>query len=372
MSEGALSPTPFPSFPLHKVKERLFCGYQLLTDLFRSLGKYKSQGHRAVSAVCRGRGGYGRGSHRTSSFSPSHRSGCSPIYFAGRRHSRTRREAAQSRCCIDQRPTRDRPVRSPLSPFLSLSSSLTLPLPYSCFGPKHVSLKPILKTLPRIFSHADKTVRSEGSLLCLALHSYLGPALTPHLSELKPVQQKELGEAFEAADRGEKEEYGMGRLKPSRLTLSGKREVARREAEGQLNGGGGEGGEEGGEEAEEGTSSSCSSLSIPLTDLLHSSRGRRCSSRPVRVLRPHPHPLRSPSRLPHQPLLLQMEGPERARPRAPPRAPLLRPSLPTRQLRRPRLCACGSDGRRERLVRCASSAVYREAGEGTEGRICEV
>jgi cytoskeleton-associated protein 5 len=69
---------------------------------------------------------------------------------------------------------------------------------------------------------------------------------------LKPVQQKELGESFEAADRGEKEEYGFGRLKPSRLTLSGKKELARREAEGQLNGGSAEDGDEGEEGAEEG------------------------------------------------------------------------------------------------------------------------
>ncbi|GAA5910305.1 hypothetical protein JCM6882_003246 [Rhodosporidiobolus microsporus] len=116
-----------------------------------------------------------------------------------------------------------------------------------CFGPKTVSLPPILRTLPKIFAHADKTVRSQGQLLCLALHSYLGPALTPHLSELKPVQQKELSEAFEAADRGEKgDEFGFGRVKPSRFTVGQKREMARKEAEGQLNGGGGEEGEAGG------------------------------------------------------------------------------------------------------------------------------
>ncbi|GAA5992452.1 hypothetical protein JCM10908_000823 [Rhodotorula pacifica] len=104
-----------------------------------------------------------------------------------------------------------------------------------CFGPKSVNVKPILKTLPKIFAHADKTVRSEGQLLCLALHSYLGPALTPHLGELKPVQQKELGEAFEAADRGERgDDYGFGKIRPSRYTASQKKEMARQEAQGQL------------------------------------------------------------------------------------------------------------------------------------------
>ncbi|BGP14170.1 hypothetical protein JCM10213_002469 [Rhodosporidiobolus nylandii] len=120
-----------------------------------------------------------------------------------------------------------------------------------CFGPKIVTPKPLLKTLAKIFAHADKTVRAEGSLLALSLHSYLGPALTPHLSDLKPVQQKELQEAFDAADRGEREGFGVGRLKPSRETVSMKRERVRREAEGQLNGGGEEGGDGAAEEGEE-------------------------------------------------------------------------------------------------------------------------
>ncbi|GAA5893605.1 hypothetical protein JCM5296_002476 [Sporobolomyces johnsonii] len=117
------------------------------------------------------------------------------------------------------------------------------------FGPKSVSPKPILKTLPKIFAHADKTVRSEGSLLCLALHSYLGPALTPHLSELKPVQQKELQESFEAADRGEREGWGFGKVRQGRWTWTQKREMSVREAEGALEGGAGaEDGDQAGEE----------------------------------------------------------------------------------------------------------------------------
>ncbi|GAA5904142.1 Stu2p [Sporobolomyces salmoneus] len=118
-------------------------------------------------------------------------------------------------------------------------------------GPKAISLKPILQTLPKIFSHADKTVRSEGSLLCLSLHSYLGPALTPHLTDLKPVQVKELQESFEKSDRGEMEGYGMGKLKPTRFTWSVKREMKVKEAEGTLSGGEANGVEEDGVEAEE-------------------------------------------------------------------------------------------------------------------------
>ncbi|BGO97975.1 Protein STU2 [Rhodotorula toruloides] len=119
-----------------------------------------------------------------------------------------------------------------------------------CFGPKTANFKPILKTLPKIFAHADKTVRSEGQLLCLALHSYLGPALTPHLGELKPVQQKELGEAFEAANRGEKgDEWGFGKIRPSRFTVTQKKEMAVQEAQGQLEGGDNAGAVDGGHDA---------------------------------------------------------------------------------------------------------------------------
>ncbi|GAA5971652.1 hypothetical protein JCM11641_000672 [Rhodosporidiobolus odoratus] len=118
------------------------------------------------------------------------------------------------------------------------------------FGPKTVSPRPILPLLPKIFAHADKTVRAEGSLLALALHSYLGSALTPHLNELKPVQQKELQESFEKADRGENGEWGLGRLKPNRETATQKRERQRKEAEGQLAGGEAEEGAEAEEEQE--------------------------------------------------------------------------------------------------------------------------
>lgn len=103
----------------------------------------------------------------------------------------------------------------------------------SQFGSKTISLRPILRLLPKIFSHADKTVRAEGTLLALALHAYLGPALDSHLSELKPVQVKELTEAFEVADKGSE---GFGGLKQSRFTRSQKREKDVKQAEGALEG----------------------------------------------------------------------------------------------------------------------------------------
>jgi cytoskeleton-associated protein 5 len=84
-----------------------------------------------------------------------------------------------------------------------------------------------LALLPKIFAHADKNVRAEGTGLALALHAYLGPALDPHLSELKPVQVKELGEAFAKADEGEE---GFGKLKQSRFTKSQQLERERKAA----------------------------------------------------------------------------------------------------------------------------------------------
>ena len=116
------------------------------------------------------------------------------------------------------------------------------------FGPKSISIKPILPLLSKIFAHSDKTVRAEGTLLCLALHAYLGPALTSHLKDLKPVQLKELTEAFVKADgKGE----GFGAAKQTRFTRTQQRERAVKEAEGTLEGPGVENGEAAAEEAEE-------------------------------------------------------------------------------------------------------------------------
>ncbi|KAF9005621.1 microtubule associated protein [Cyathus striatus] len=74
---------------------------------------------------------------------------------------------------------------------------------------------PLLKTLPKIFSHTDKTVRSEGTQLTYILYQGIGQGIEPWLADLKPVQVKELKEAFDTMD---KEGKGKGTLKPERLT----------------------------------------------------------------------------------------------------------------------------------------------------------
>ncbi|CAO1622080.1 unnamed protein product [Sympodiomycopsis kandeliae] len=85
------------------------------------------------------------------------------------------------------------------------------------FGPKQVSPKAILKKLPDVFAHSDKTVRSEGSLLAQELHRYLGPALDPTIDSLKDIQAKELRAQFEEIDRA-----GAGKPLPPRNLLSQK------------------------------------------------------------------------------------------------------------------------------------------------------
>ncbi|KAI9315486.1 armadillo-type protein [Dichotomocladium elegans] len=65
------------------------------------------------------------------------------------------------------------------------------------FGaPKVVNPKPILKSIPKLFGHTDKNVRAETSALTVELYRWLGPAITQSLSDLKPVQLKDLEEAF--------------------------------------------------------------------------------------------------------------------------------------------------------------------------------
>lgn len=90
------------------------------------------------------------------------------------------------------------------------------------FGTQVAPPAPILKALPKIFAHADKNVRSEGTQLTHTLYQYIGPAIDPWLSELKPVQVKELQEAFEGMV---KEGKGKGTLKAERSTREHQRQA---------------------------------------------------------------------------------------------------------------------------------------------------
>lgn len=97
------------------------------------------------------------------------------------------------------------PVVDELLPFLShktpklvAASVHALLQIYLAFGARTVDPKPVLKSLPKLFSHADKTVRAETTALCVELYRWLKDAIKPmFFNDLKTVQQKELDEAFD-------------------------------------------------------------------------------------------------------------------------------------------------------------------------------
>uniref|UniRef100_A0A8D8W5H1 Cytoskeleton-associated protein 5 n=1 Tax=Cacopsylla melanoneura TaxID=428564 RepID=A0A8D8W5H1_9HEMI len=65
------------------------------------------------------------------------------------------------------------------------------------FGEKVIGLKPLLKKCPSILEHKDNTVREEGKALMVEIFRWIGAALRPQLSNLKPVQVTELEAEFE-------------------------------------------------------------------------------------------------------------------------------------------------------------------------------
>ncbi|KAH8117420.1 microtubule associated protein [Phellopilus nigrolimitatus] len=90
------------------------------------------------------------------------------------------------------------------------------------FGMQVTPPPPVLKALPKVFAHTDKTVRAEGTLLAQILYQYIGPAIEPWLADLKPVQVKELKESF---DKMDSEGQGKGTLKVERFTRAQAREM---------------------------------------------------------------------------------------------------------------------------------------------------
>lgn len=56
------------------------------------------------------------------------------------------------------------------------------------FGVKAVNIKPLVKKIPSILEDRDKTVRDEGKAMVVEIYRWIGPALNPQLSALKPVQ----------------------------------------------------------------------------------------------------------------------------------------------------------------------------------------
>ncbi|KAI8350708.1 armadillo-type protein [Mortierella sp. GBAus27b] len=82
-------------------------------------------------------------------------------------------------------------------PKLVATTTNTLAAIVRTFGVKNMNVKPIIKKLAPLFSHSDKNVRAEANALTIELYRWIGKAIMPSLEDLKPVQQKELTEAFE-------------------------------------------------------------------------------------------------------------------------------------------------------------------------------
>jgi cytoskeleton-associated protein 5 len=66
------------------------------------------------------------------------------------------------------------------------------------FGPKVINLKPVLKHVPVLLEDRDKNVRDEGKKLVVELYRWIGQALKPQLSALKPIQVRFSHLAWEA------------------------------------------------------------------------------------------------------------------------------------------------------------------------------
>ncbi|KIV98216.1 hypothetical protein, variant 1 [Exophiala mesophila] len=69
---------------------------------------------------------------------------------------------------------------------------------FHAYGIKVVEPKPVLKSLPKVFAHADKNVRAEAQNLTVELYRWLKDAMKVIFwNELKPVQQQDLEKLFE-------------------------------------------------------------------------------------------------------------------------------------------------------------------------------
>jgi cytoskeleton-associated protein 5 len=87
-------------------------------------------------------------------------------------------------------------------PKLVAATTTALKEIYKQFGTRTVNPKLGLKQLPKLFAHSDKTVRAEATAFAVVLYNWLGDAIRPSLTDLKPLQLKELDEAFANVEPG--------------------------------------------------------------------------------------------------------------------------------------------------------------------------
>ncbi|KAH0620748.1 hypothetical protein JD844_021478 [Phrynosoma platyrhinos] len=72
----------------------------------------------------------------------------------------------------------------------------TLRRALSEFGSKIISLKPVIKVLPKLFESREKAVRDEAKLLAVEIYRWIRDALRPPLQNINSLQLKELEEEW--------------------------------------------------------------------------------------------------------------------------------------------------------------------------------
>jgi protein STU2 len=131
------------------------------------------------------------------------------------------------------------PALSHKQPKVIAATLLTITAIFHKFGCKILDPRPVLKSLPKAFGHADKNVRAEATNLAVELYRWLKEAIKAVFwNDLKPVQQQDLEKLFEKA----KEEPPP---KQERLTRLQQAAIAAAE-----DSGGQDGGDAGGGDAE--------------------------------------------------------------------------------------------------------------------------
>lgn len=90
------------------------------------------------------------------------------------------------------------PALSNKQPKIVAATLATLTAIFHAYGCKTVDPKPVLKILPKEFSHADKNVRAEATNLAVEFYRWLREAMKPMFwNDLKPTQQTDMDAQFE-------------------------------------------------------------------------------------------------------------------------------------------------------------------------------
>lgn len=90
------------------------------------------------------------------------------------------------------------PILSHKQPKVIAATLEALTQMYHAYGCKTMEPKSVLKSLPKVYGHADKNVRAKAQELTVELYRWLKEAMKPLFwNDLKPVQQQDLDKLFE-------------------------------------------------------------------------------------------------------------------------------------------------------------------------------